>query len=204
MIFTSFPFPHPGQPGVTSSPVPGASGLDLSELEGKVREFLEAGLAESTKRVYRAGWKWYIAFAGSVAIPAVPITSESVTLFAAFLGAEGLAISTIESYLAALRHVHLLTNPSGPAPSWHSPHMKVLLRGIRRVQAQHSPARVRLPITSSLMRCIKAQLAKSPSSHMSRLIWAACFPGTLGSSGAENSTSGGESLHPLKSKKGFL
>ena len=110
----------------------------------------------------------------------MPITSESVTLFAAFLGAEGLAISTIESYLAALRHVHLLAYPSCPAPSWHSPHMKVLLRGIQRVQAQHSPARVRLPITSSLMRCIKAQLTKSPSSHMSRLIWAACCTGYFG------------------------
>ena len=141
---------------------------------------MEAGLAESTKRVYRAGWKRYITFAGSVAIPDVPITSESVTLFAAFLGAEGLAISTIESYLAALRHVHLLTNPSCPALSWHSPHMKVLLRGICRVQAHHSPAWVRLPITSSLMRCIKAQLAKSPSSHMSLLIWAACCTGYFG------------------------
>ena len=93
----AFPFPHPGQPGVTSSPVPGASRLDLSELEGKVREFLEAGLAQSTKQVYRAGWKWYIAFAGLVAIPAMPNTSESVTLFAAFLGAEGLAVMSISS-----------------------------------------------------------------------------------------------------------
>ena len=108
------------------------------------------------------------------------MTTESVTLFAAFLGAEGLAISTIESYLAALRHVHLLANPSCPAPSWHSPHMKVLLHGIRRVQAQQSSARVRLPITSSLMRIIKAQLAKSSSSYISLLIWAACCTGYFG------------------------
>ena len=160
--------------------MPRASRLDLSELEGKVREFLEAGLAESTKRVYKAGWKRYIAFSGSTAIPAVPVTTESVTLFAAFLRAEGLAISTIESYLAALRHVHLLANPSCPAPSWHSPHMKVLLRGIRWVQAQQSSARVRLPITSSLMRIIKAQLAKSSSSYISLLIWAACCTGYFG------------------------
>ena len=135
--------------------------------------------SESTKRVYNAGWKRYIAFAGSIVIPAVPVTTESVTLFAAFLGAEGLAISTIESYLAALRHVHLLANPSCPAPSWHSPHMKVLLRGIRQIQAQQSSARVRLPITPSLMRIIKAQLARSSSSYISLLIWAACCTGVL-------------------------
>ena len=112
--------------------------------------------------------------------PGRPVTLESVTLFTAFLGAEGLVIYTIESYSVELRHVHPLANPSCPAPSWHSPHTKVLLRGIRRVQAQHSPAQVRLPITSSLMRCTKAQLAKSPSSHINLLIWAACCTGYFG------------------------
>ena len=47
--------------------------------------------------VYKAGWKRYLAFARSISIAAAPMTTESVTLFMASLGAEGLAISTIES-----------------------------------------------------------------------------------------------------------
>lgn len=58
--------------------------------------------------------------------------------------------------------------------------MKVLLRGIRRVQAQQAPARVRLPITASLMRRIKAQLSLPPASYLKVLIWAACSIGFFG------------------------
>ena len=58
--------------------------------------------------------------------------------------------------------------------------MKVLLQGIRRVQAQQAPARVWLPITASLMRRIKAQLSLPPASYLKVLIWAACSIGFFG------------------------
>ena len=109
------------------------------------------------------------------------MTIESATLFAAYLGAEGLSVSTIESYLAALRHIRVLADPGCLAPSLHSPHMKILLRGIRRVHAQQcSSPRIRLPITASIMRRIKTQLAGDPSAYVNRLIWAACCTGFFG------------------------
>ena len=37
---------------------------------------------------------------------------EKVTLFVAFLGAQGLSVSMIESYLAALWHFRMLIGPS--------------------------------------------------------------------------------------------
>ena len=64
-----------------------------------------------------------------------------------------------------------------PFPSLHSPYMKILLRGIRRIQAQPTSARIRLPITASLMRRIKAQLSLPPTSFLKVLIWAACSVG---------------------------
>lgn len=106
---------------------------------------------------------------------------ETVTLFVAWLGAEGLAISTIESYLAGLRHYRLMADPSCMFPSLQSPHMKVLLRGIKRVQAQQgSPPQVRLPITRSIMVRIKEQLAVDSSSYRNNLVWAACCMGFFG------------------------
>lgn len=75
-------------------------------MERSVQQFLEAGLylAPSTRKVYTAGWNRYIKFTNSLSLPPQPINVDKVTLFVAFLGSEGLAVSTTESYLAALRH----------------------------------------------------------------------------------------------------
>ena len=143
-------------------------------------QFLEAGLASSTKKVYAAGWNRYCKFTNLYSISPNPITIEKATLFVAFLGTQGLAVSTIESYLAALRHMLVMSNPSCTNPSFHSPHMTVLLRGIKRVQSQAGPRLLRLPITASLMRRIKAALAGQPSSYNNVLLWAACCTGFFG------------------------
>ena len=145
-----------------------------------MQQFLEAGLAPSTRKVYTAGWNRYIKFTNSLNLPPQPINVDKVTLFVAFLGSEGLAVSTIESYLAALRHYRLVTDPSNMAPSFHSPHMSVLLRGIRRTQVLKAPPRVRLPITATLLRKIKSVLAQQSSEYQNVLTWAACCTGFFG------------------------
>ena len=79
------------------------------------------------------------------------ITQENVTLFVAFLGVEGRAISTIELYIAALRYMRLWLEPTNPCP-FYSPYMKILLCGIKRAHSMNNPtATVRLPITASLI-----------------------------------------------------
>ena len=61
-----------------------------------MQQFLEAGLASSTKKVYTAGWNRYCKFTNLYSISLSPITMiEKVTLFVAFLGTQGLAVSTI-------------------------------------------------------------------------------------------------------------
>ena len=130
--------------------------------------------------MYSAGWNRYCKFTNLYAISPNPITIEKVTLFVAFLGTQGLAVSTIESYLATLRHMLLMSNPSCTKPSFHSPHMAILLRGIKRVQSQAGPRLVRLPITASLMRRIKTVLAGQPFSYNNVLLWAACCTGFFG------------------------
>ena len=121
-----------------------------------------------------------MAFTEEFSIPPTPITQESVTLFVAYLGAQRLSLSTIESYLAALRYFRILLDPSCTNPTFYSPHMKILLRGVRRMQTGPDGARQRLPITISLMRRIKAYLAQSPLSFNNRMIWAACCTGFFG------------------------
>ena len=109
--------------------------LDITSLEATVRQFLKEGLAASTRKVYKAGWNRYIAFSGLFNIPPFPLTTEKVTLFVAYLGSEGLSVSTIQSYMAVLRHFQILADPGNCSPSFHSPHMGILLREIKRCQS---------------------------------------------------------------------
>ena len=145
-----------------------------------MRQFLEEGLAASTRKVYKAGWNRYIAFTGAFKIPPSPLTTEKVTLFVAYLGSEGLSISTIQSYMAALRHFLILADPGNSSPSFHSPHMAILLRGIKRCQSLQGPKIIRLPITASIMRRIKSVLAREGALYYNVLTWAACCVGFFG------------------------
>ena len=115
-------------------------------------------------------------------LPASPMTQETVTLFVAYLGAQHLTESTIRSYLAALRHSRLMSDPACLDPSLFSPHLKVLLRGIKQVKTSARTS-VCLPITASIMRRIKSvlQSCQLPSfDEYSRvLLWAACCVGYL-------------------------
>lgn len=98
----------------------------------------------------------------------------------AYLGQQGLAVATIESYLAALRHFKLLANPSDMSPSLQSPYIKLIMRGIRRANAQKQPSLIRLPITAGILAKIKAALAENPSEYSNVLTWAACCTGFFG------------------------
>ena len=130
--------------------------------------------------MYKAGWHRYLTFCQKFALPCTPITQEKATLLAAFLGAEGLAFSTVDSYLAALCHCQLMANPSSLAPLFHTPFMKVLLRGIKRLQAEYGQRLTRLPIAVTVMHRIKTALARNPQSYHSVLVWAACCTGFFG------------------------
>ena len=124
--------------------------------------------------MYTAGWNCYLKFAHTFGIACLSVTSEKATPFVAFLDTQGLSLSTIESYLSALRHMCLTLAPCDSCPSLHSPQMALLLRGIRRSQAQYGPQLVCLPITPTLMRHIKSTLARHADSYDSILLWAAC------------------------------
>ena len=113
-------------------------------------------------------------------MPAIPITPEKATLFAAYLGAEGLAAATVESYLAALHHYRLLLEPASPCPSFRTPYMKLLLRSIKRVRACEGPQTIRLPITTTLMHRIKESLHVAPKDYGNLLTWAAYCTGFFG------------------------
>lgn len=99
-VVPSTPAGHPRTAGL---PATGLNHLGIRDLEAAVDLFLEAGLAESSKKAYQAGWQKFLAICHSFHLPQTPITKETTTLFAAFLATKRKACSTIESYLATTK-----------------------------------------------------------------------------------------------------
>ena len=125
----------------------------------------------------------YMAFVADLQLQAIPVTQENVTLFVAYLGTQKLSTSTIEAYLSALRYLTISQDPSCLNPSFHTPHLKVLLKGIGRANSAQGTPRVRLPITAGIMRRIKQALQIEsflPDIYTRSSLWAACCVGFFG------------------------
>ena len=113
-------------------------------------------------KVYRAGWSRYQTFVNQFKIASTPATLEKVTLFIAYLGSQGLAVSMIEVYLAGLRYFRIQANPTCMTPSLHSPYINLIIKHIKRINSAKEPTRVRLPITATLIGRIKGLLSADP------------------------------------------
>ena len=144
-------------PGSQNTAADNLSCNKAEALEQQLDRFLQEGFSAATRKVYRSGINRYLAFASEFQLPATPITHENLALFVAFLGAQNLSVSTIESYLSALLYLKLMQDPTCANPSCMSPYLKVLLRGIKRVNSR-TGGTIRLPITAQLMRRIKSAL----------------------------------------------
>lgn len=76
-----------------------------AELEAAAR-YQDASLAPATRRAYESDWKAFRAWCADRNTPALPADQADVAVFLASEAAKGLALSTIERRLAAIRLVH--------------------------------------------------------------------------------------------------
>ena len=96
------------------------------------------------------------------------------------LAQEGIAPTTIKTYLAALRHAQIIRGYPEPRETSSLPRLRLVQNGVRRERAESSPAQqlARLPLTPSLLRLLRPQ--SGPQSYDECLLWAAatvCFFG---------------------------
>ena len=111
-----------------------------------------------------------------------PVTENLLTYFAAFLAEQGLKAQSIRTYLAAIRHLQLTLGLPDPRDSSSLPRLRLVLMGIRRLQAESGNARTRrrLPMTPSILRRIRRMWNERPTRGDYVLPWAAmtlCFHG---------------------------
>ena len=155
--------------------------LDISHLEATVQLYCEQGLAETTRNTYKAGIKRFKEFCMSYSIVTpLPVSQHLVCLFVGYLASIGLSHSTIKTYLSALRHLQII-NDFGD-PMWATmPKLKLVERGIRRMGvSSNSTKRLRLPVTPSILRQVKALWASRATEFETILHWAVCCTAFFG------------------------
>ena len=98
----------------------------------------------------------YISFCNSRQWQSSPATESTLRYFAAFL-ADQVSYRTVKLYMASIRFFHIENLPD---PFQDAPLLHLLLRGIKRSVGLSSKRR--LPITMSLLRKLKIELAQAP------------------------------------------
>ena len=141
------------------------------------------GLAESTQRTYQSGFKHFHVFCMKLEVMvSLPVNEQLLCQFAAFLAQQELSSQIVKTYLTATHNLQISLGFPDPCDTSSLPHLKLVLMGIRCLQSHSraNPARIRLPITFSILSGIKKVWEDAGINHDSLLMWAAmtvCFFG---------------------------
>lgn len=151
-------------------------------MEEALCRFYSKGLASATQRSYSSGQKRFLEFCSKFNLTPIPPSEHTILLFISQLGLDGLSLSTVKSYMSAIRN--LMINAGFPSHTLYTPKVELVIRGIRRVKSSTtSPVlRARLPITPSILLKLKNAWSAhgSPTSADNRMLWAAVCVGFFG------------------------
>ena len=151
-------------------------------MDAALQNFIDKGLAASTKRTYGAGARHFHEFCTKYNIfNPFPITEHTLCYFATYLATLELSPQTIKTYLSAARNQHVSLGFPDPRDQSSLPLLKRVQAGIQRVQAMKpgNCKRVRLPVTPRILELLRAHWESSQ--HPEKvLLWAVatlCFAG---------------------------
>ena len=131
----------------------GTTELDITSLDRVVCHLYQAGLAQSTHKVYASGKKWYLECCRKLGSSPLPATEGRRCYFVAFLKEQGRRHQTVKSYLSAVRHLQISQGLGDPNMS-SMPRLEYVVRGLKKEQAGQ-PKRTELPITPGILRKIR-------------------------------------------------
>ena len=107
----------------------------------------------------------------------LPVFETQLCQFCAFIADQGLSHQTIKCYLSAIRFHQIFSGLPDPGIS-NMVRLEQLLKGIKSVQARlKKNQRPRLPITPSILKCMKAVWIPTSNLRIKRdnkMLWAAC------------------------------
>ena len=152
--------------------------MDVSVLVPAVQELFEAGIANSTQRVYKSGDKRYNEFCDRFNLTTYPVTESQLSYFVAYLFKEGLSAGTVKSYLAAVRHSQIAQGLGNPSIN-EMLRLEYIVKGLKR-KAQSSSTRPRLPMSPEILRAMKGAWRMDCDQNKSAMLWAASYTCFLG------------------------
>ena len=173
--------------GLIVPPRPAAAVALSSHQRAAIQEFLDASLAENTRKAYAYYWRQFTAWCRAQRYS--PLPAEPVIL-AAYLaelaappdGSDAASVSTITIVLSAIRYVHTKAVPDAPNPTG-SPHVKTVMAGIRRKLRDRKPAR-KHPMTRDRLERLLGALPSSTAGARDRALLLLGFALALRSSEA--------------------
>ena len=144
---------HPSSSRIGGGSSQQASGVDISILVPAVQELFEAGIANSTQRIYKSGDKRYNDFYNTFRLAPYPVTETQLSSFVAYLFKEGLSAATVKSYLAAVRHSQIAWGLGNPHIN-EMLRLEYIVKGLER-KSINSNARPRLLMTPEILKAMK-------------------------------------------------
>ena len=138
--------------------------MDLRSLDTVIQRYFTAGLMPVIHKTYLSAEKRYVDFYGSLSIVPLPTSESTICYLVACLGQQGLAHTTIKTYLSGVRQLQIAHGFKDPCID-QMPRLRQILKGVKvecgkQGKASHS----RLPITPSIHRKLKSVwMSESPS-----------------------------------------
>lgn len=147
--------------------------MDIHRLDPAVQQYFTAALTESSHRTYKSAERRYYDFCTNFSLTPFPTTENVLCYFVACLGQQGLAHSTIKTYLSGIRQVQIaLGFPDVDHQAM--PRLRQVLKGVQMTRGKEGRApKPRLPITPSVLRKMKEVWARQGDSYVNIMLWAA-------------------------------
>ena len=130
--------------------------MDMQELEQAVQRYFAAGLTSATHKTYLLAECHYLNFCSSFSFVPLPTLESILCYFAACLGQQGMAHTFIRTYLVRVRQLQITYGWNDPG-IYQMPRSHQILKGIKaECGKKGNPSHLRLPITLTILRKLKA------------------------------------------------
>ena len=126
--------------------------MDIHQLDGAVRRYFTAALANSTRKtMQQQSVAIYLNFCKDFNLKPLPVFENTLCYFVACLGQQGLAHSSISTYLSGIRQVQISHGFGDPYLD-QMVCLHQVLKGVKVEAGKEGKApRARLPITPAIL-----------------------------------------------------
>lgn len=146
--------------------------LALDEL-ARVKGYLDAGIAKSTRRTYAASWATWTTWCVARGVAPLPASPELLAVWLTERAAQGAAPASLERHLAAIVVAHRAAELASPRAH---PAVRAVLRGIRRTHGT-KPRQVRALRVEDLLAALPR--GEGPRAVRDRALLLVGFAGAL-------------------------